>query len=399
MMATLGSADPSSYLRMSPLSGVGHFHTLSGSGQFHNNGFRSFSPAGMISRLNTPAGLNVHGFPSSGALHLAQAQNLNNSTNDHQLQSPSALVCGNQNLLSVGPDQFQHNKGASSVQNLTTLIDGKPGFHPISNRLADQRLKVTIGGSTSPILGVSNNALTLEQNPQGTQGVGIYDNPTSVVSQHSELSFPLLDHGRCSDIWSSAVHSSGTNSYPSSESFRQGAMSPTDNMNSSTFQGGNLSGASSITSLSSQSHDSLTDMHSQGVIFTNNPGQISNNVPFQGWDDHNQNANYHSNVVGNNSINSLTPMNGLIDPSNSTFNRNLDFDFCDPLQMKHDGIIDLTEETSLKPHQLYIMDQQKSQNNRISNSVGSLEDLVSEMMKQVITSMLCHEGFTGYVSF
>ncbi|RYR05841.1 hypothetical protein Ahy_B06g085660 [Arachis hypogaea] len=46
--------------------------------------------------------------------------------------------------------------------------------------------------------------------------------------------------------------------------------------------------------------------------------------------------------------------------------------------MKHDGVIDLTEDSSLKPHQLY-----KTRNTHISNNAGSLEDFVNEIMKQI----------------
>ena len=112
---------------------------------------------------------------------------------------------------------------------------------------------------------------------------------------------------------------------------------------------------------------------------------LVNNVPFLGWDDHNHDSSYHSNVIGNS-------IDSLIDPEghtsiNSTYNRNLDFNFCDPLQMKHDGIMGLSDENSLKQQHRYIMNQQKSQNSRAPNNIGSLEDFVSSMMKQVIKFM------------
>ncbi|RDY06435.1 Two-component response regulator ORR23, partial [Mucuna pruriens] len=372
MVAALGTAD-SSYLRMGSLSGVGHLQTLTSPQQFRNNAFRPFPHSGMVGRLNTSVGLNMQGLPSSETLQLGHAQNLNNSMND-LLKFQSSLVCGNQNgmPMSVGIDQLQHNKsvsvGVSPIHNLSPLIDAKPTFH--INKLQDQIPKVTMGCSASPLLDISNNVR------DNTQGSGVYENLTSTASQHSPFSLPLLDHGRCSDIWSSSVQSSGTNSYPPSE----------------TLQGGNLSGASSITSLSNQSHDSLTDMHSQGLIFTNNSGQMSNNVSFQGWDDHNHDSSYHSNVIGN-SIDSLISVNH-VDPEghtsiNSTYNRNLDFSFCDPLQMKQDGIMGLSEENSLKPQQGYIMNQQKPQNSRAVNNLGSLEDFVSSMMREVI-KFLCN---------
>ncbi|CAJ1973659.1 unnamed protein product [Sphenostylis stenocarpa] len=384
MVAALGCADPS-YLRMSSVSGVGHLQTLSGSGQLHNNGFRSFPPGGIINRLNTPAALNAHGFPS-GVLQLSQSQNLNN-TNDH-LKFQSAMVPVNQNGVQGMPMSAQNNKGVISVQNLTTVFNAKTNF-PISNKLPDPRPKITTSSSQNPDVGMSNNALMLEPYPQGTQGsVRIETLSSSVASQHSDYSLPLLDQGRYSDnSWTSAVQPSviQTNSYPSSECFRQTNIPPPDNMASVPLQGGNLSGPS-ITSLSRQSHDSMTNMHSEGVTFTNRSGLISSNVPFQGWDDRNQDATHHSNNIFA-SINSLTPVNGATVPAghtatNSASQRNLDFNFGDPLQMKHDGFVEFTEEISSKQHQGNILNQQKSQHSHFSSNLGSLEDLVSSMMKQ-----------------
>ncbi|XP_027331145.1 two-component response regulator ARR12 [Abrus precatorius] len=389
MVAALGSAD-TSYLRMGSLSGVGHLQTLSGPQQFYNNAFRPFSPVGMIGRMNTSVGLNVNGLPTSETLQLGHAQSLNNSINDplnfHPIQAMP---------MSVGIDPMRHNKDVSlsPIQNLIPLIDANPTF-AITNKLPDQISKVTTGCSLSPILDISNNGMMLKANPQNTLGNGIY----SVASQH--FSLPLLDNGRCSDIWSSSMQSSGTNFYPPREHFRQASMSSIDNMSSTTLHGGNLSATSSITSMSSQSYDSLPAMHSQGVLFTSSPGQISNNVPFQGWNDHNQDSSYHSHAIGN-SVDSMISVNGNVGPeghtsTNSTFNGNLDFNFCGPLQVKHSGVMELTEEASLKPHQGCIMNQQKSQNIPTTCNLGSLEDLASAMMKQKQDKVELLDGYNNY---
>ncbi|MED6161363.1 hypothetical protein PIB30_060041 [Stylosanthes scabra] len=333
--SSFSNGDTSSYLRMSPLTGIGQLQTLNNSAY----GLRSFSPSNMIGRLNTPSGLTSHGFNS----------------NDNQFQFPSSGLLGrpggntNQIFLSGG--------GLNSVQNFSTVFDPKQSF--------SRQKPMSGGGSSSPILGVSNNGLILEhQNHHHHHQGGIYDNnPISVGSSSQEqISFPsLLDHhhhhhhhgnNSCNnDIWSNECNNL---------------------MNSPTFQGGNLSGASSITSLSSQSHDSFTDLN-----FTSNNN--NNNVQFQGWNNNNnnnQNGNYH-------------PLSGLIDPfSSSSFNRNMEFDFCDAAQMKHDGVIDLTEDSSLKSqHQLY-----KTLNTHISNNAGSLEDFVTEIMKQKQDKIKLPEG-------
>ncbi|CAI8594716.1 unnamed protein product [Vicia faba] len=105
MVAALGSADQS-YLRMG------------GSGHFHSNAFRSFLASGIISNLNSPAGLNGHGFSPSGLLQLGQSQSLNNSSGD-QFKFQSAITLVNQNILqgmpmSIGYDHLQNSKGSNS---------------------------------------------------------------------------------------------------------------------------------------------------------------------------------------------------------------------------------------------------------------------------------------------
>ncbi|KAK7320663.1 hypothetical protein VNO77_30346 [Canavalia gladiata] len=367
MSAVAVSSADTSYLRMGSLSR--HLPTLSGPQDFCNNAFRSCPPYGISSRSNTSVALNVHGLPPS-----------------ETPQFGGASQNGIQGLpIPIG----QHNTdvGASPIQNLTPLLDVKSTFY-MSNKLPklpDQIPEVTMACSPSQLLDISTNSLILKKNPQDTQGSRVYENLTSVTSSNSQFSLPLLDHGRCSDSWSSSMQSFGTSAYHTpSKHFREAIMHPTDNMSSANLQGGDLSAASSVTSLSSQSYGSLTDMHSHGVIFTNNTGQISNNVPFQGWDHHNQGGSYHSHVIGN----SLISADCNVDPEghtsmNSTFNRNLDFSFCDPLQMKHNGVMGLSEETSLKSQEGYNTNLQKSENSCITdNNLGSLEDLVSAMMKQ-----------------
>lgn len=369
MVAALGSAD-ASYLRVGSLGGIKHLQPLSTSGQFQNNVYRSLPYGGMIGRLNSPASLGVHGLPSSGILQLGHAQNLNNNNNNNNsinepLNFQSSMVSVNQNQnggslqgmpVSVGLDQLQPNKVVTSVQVPTTGFDDKT-TSLFSNKLPDPAARVSSSCSRPPLVGIGTNGFLLEPNSQDTHGGRGYENLPSVASQqHSEFSLPLMDNhnGRCNDNWPSAVQSSGmpTNSYPTGD----------------CLHGGNPSGASSITSLSTRSHDSLADMQSHGPIFTNNS---TPNVAYQGWDDH--------------SLDSLIPVNGAVGASG--LHRNLDYSYCgNPLEMKHEGFTKPAHDPSLKPSQGYnIMDLHRPQRSQISSNVGSLEDLVSSMMKQVIT--------------
>ncbi|KAL5071494.1 hypothetical protein RYX36_022381 [Vicia faba] len=61
---------------------------------------------------------------------------------------------------------------------------------------------------------------------------------------------------------------------------------------------------------------------------------------------------------------------------------NLGYNYCDSLQMNDSRVADLSEGPSMKAHHVYMMNQMKSQNNGISKNIGSLEDVVNDMVKQ-----------------
>nr|QSD99716.1 MYB family transcription factor [Melilotus albus] len=260
MQQELGSDSDKSNSRMSYLRGVGgHVPSMNDSRQFHNHNsaFRSFPSSGMSSRLNTPASVNMHGFPT---------HNLQPSTGDHL--------------------KFQSSVARANLNDVQRM--------PIS----------------------------------------------SVDSQHPQFSHPLLEKRRCNDIWSSPMQLPETNSYIPKENFvHAAAMPPTYNMNS------------------------------QGIIFNG-----TNNVPFQGWDNYNHNihdGSYHStHVVGSSIGPSMIHVVNAIEPEG-----NLDNNYCD-------RIAELNEGPSLKPHDVYIMNNQmKSGNSHIPNELDSLEDVMRVMIK------------------
>jgi len=406
MAAALGSTD-ASYLRMGSLSGLENFHTLNGSGQFHNSAFRSFPSSGMLGRLNTPAGLGMRGLPSSGVTQLGHAQNSSSSTVD-QVNFQQVMLPGSHNgsVLQGMPtalelDPLQHIKGVTHARELSTAIDNRTVF-PISSGFPDA--KITIGSSSNSLLGVTNNTLMLEQNRQGAQGGKVFGNQSSVsvASLNSEFPSPLMDHNRLNDNWSTAAQSSGihSNSFPLNDCFKQPILHHNnlrDNMSTMALRiGSNRCDVSSVTSMPPQLQDIRADMQCQASLISSNAEQISNHAPPQGWDDHNQDGSYRLNVMCS-SINSMIPVNSAVgptgqglEPKNTIFLANMDFNsigqsnFNDPLYMKYDLVNKSAAEASLKLKQGLLMDQRKPQGNHISSNFGSLEDIVSAMVKQVI---------------
>ncbi|KAK8351874.1 hypothetical protein V6Z12_A05G061400 [Gossypium hirsutum] len=380
MAAALGSVD-STHLRMGTMNGLGNFHTLAGPDQIHNAAFRSFQHSGVLRRLNTPSGVGISGLPSSGLVQLSPVQNLGNtSTNQSKLQS--FVIPGNHNAnilqgmpMSLEFDQLQNNRAAShvgqfpSVDNTTVL--------PVSSISASL---IDAGCSSSPLLGVTSNSLLLEGSSQ----------------------LPTLHARNLRD---------SVSGFP----------------NRST-----LSDFSSIAPASNQLHGSKADIQDQASPISCNAGKIISSAP-QDWNAPKKDAPYQSNVPSC-SINSLRAVNGdmawlgqCLDQNNPIFNRNVGFDFVDPLSIKFSEGENLAMEPSVIEKEGYLMVQPsrqgsyipdnedenfamepsviekegylivqpRRQGSYIPGNLGSLEDLASAITKQVsiITSISCGTFF------
>ncbi|XP_028799138.1 two-component response regulator ARR12 [Neltuma alba] len=397
LVAALGTADQS-FWRMGSLSGLSHLQTLSAPGQFQNNVFRSLPSIRAIGRFNSPAGLGVHGLPSSRNIQFGCAQNLNNSMND-PLKFQSTIVHGNQNGNAVRgtigyteSNQLQHHKhkSISSSHDMTNAIDVDDKIMlAISSQPLDPTQIVTASCPLTPLQSVEDNSFMVAAHPENTQGGRAYENLSSIDAQRSEISCSLLDHRCCGDDWSDGVQSSEIlpNSYPPTGCSRPMVVSPTENLTATPLRVGNPSDASSVTFMYSQPQDVTANSNSQGDIFANTSGHISSNVPFQGWDDRSQDSAYRSNVICS-SANSLIPVNGSVSgpaspsPTDPALCRNLVFNCGNPTQTKHHGVAKLAEEILLRQGQGYLIDAQKAQQSHINSNLGSLDDLVGSMMKQ-----------------
>ncbi|KAK2452876.1 hypothetical protein P8452_00574 [Trifolium repens] len=324
MAALLGSSSDTSYSMMT---------SLSGSSQFHNNPFKFFASGGSTNSnvnlgFNTPTNVNMHGF-SSGTPQLNHTHSFNNSTHD-QLKFQSAITRDNLNDVQKMPissaelDQLLHSKGITVSPNIQSMTNNLPGYY---------KSKVTMS--------YTNNALILDSNPQEKQVTEGYKN---LASQNSQF-LPVLENRRCNGIRSNTMQLPGTNSYLPREGFGYASASHKDNRNAAMLH---------------------TEAH-----------EFFNNVPFQGWDN-NHDGSYHSSHVVESSIGSMIPAVNGVEPE-----ENLDYSYCDPVQMKRDRTVELTEGPSFKPQQAYMMNNQmKFQNSGISSYHGSIEDAVHDMIKQ-----------------
>ncbi|KAK9280408.1 hypothetical protein L1049_014097 [Liquidambar formosana] len=415
-----GSTDPS-YLRMGPLNGLGNFHTMAGSGQFQSAGFRSFPHSGMVGRLNTPAGLGIRGLSSPGMVQLGHAH-VSYPINDRAKFQPG-LLPGNQGgsilqgmPMSLELDHLQNNRSVTNIGELSTTIDDSTLF-PVSSGLPDT--KITIGSSSDSLLGVPNNLFMLQGHPQETQSRGGFGNQSSVTvaSLSSEVSSPLPDLGRCNDNWPSAVQSSGiqSNSLPINDCFKQATLytrSLRDNMSSMGPDIGSHShDVSSIASAPTRLQDSRIDLQCQAAPISSNSARNVSCTSQQIWENHKQDISHHPNLMCN-SVNSsivahgvVGPLGQSLEPKHTISPRNMDFNligqsnFVDPLSIQRNEVERSAMETSVKLKQGYLMGQGKAQGSYTSNNFGSLEDLVSAMMKQEEGKMTFTEEDIGCDNF
>ncbi|KAH9622681.1 hypothetical protein KSS87_011397 [Heliosperma pusillum] len=113
MVAALGGPD---YLRMNAVN----FHNFNAAVQFQNSSFRSAPPAGVLGRLNTPAGLGLHGLSPSGMVHMGHTQIPSSSIPD-SAKFQAGILPGNQTSILQGMptslefDQIQHKKGVTGL--------------------------------------------------------------------------------------------------------------------------------------------------------------------------------------------------------------------------------------------------------------------------------------------
>ncbi|GKV03183.1 hypothetical protein SLEP1_g15534 [Rubroshorea leprosula] len=386
-------------LNFQNLNGLGNFHTLSGSNQFHNAAFRSFQPRGMLGRLNTPAGLGMHGLPSSGVIQLGQANNSGNISNNQNRFHPVMIPGpGNYNGSILQGIPMSSSKSVNHVEELPTAADNTT-VCPISSSFQDAKLT---GCSNNLLLGVTNDPLMLEGRPQVAKEEKIFGNQSSetMASLNSGSSSHLPDFGKCSDDWLSAVLSSDVqpNYFALNDCFQQTNLLPgnlglSDSVSTTTFQNGNMSKFSSMSPPPNQSQGSKTDLQGQGVAISSNNGQIIKNV-MQEWGAYRQDGPYYSTLKCS-TMSSSFPIDGSMgsldhcsNPSNTIFHRNMNLgaigqsNFVDPLPMKCNVADNPGMQTSVNMKAGHLIGHQKPQSRYISNIVGSLEDVAGAMVNQ-----------------
>ncbi|KAI7728543.1 hypothetical protein M8C21_001061 [Ambrosia artemisiifolia] len=149
-----GSKDAASYMRMSSLEGLGDFRSLSGSGRLPNAQLSSYSPSGVLGRLNSATGMTLHSLTGPSLIQPTHAQNLTSSVSSLNKFQPVVL-----------PTPPNHQP-TNLFQGIPTSFDlgqlqqnNKPNIHlPDFNPIDESR--IFNGSSTFSTLG-SQSSLNL----------------------------------------------------------------------------------------------------------------------------------------------------------------------------------------------------------------------------------------------
>jgi two-component response regulator (ARR-B family) len=406
MAAVLGVND-SSYLRMASLDGFGDIRTLAGSGRLSSSALSSsYTPGGMLGRLNSTAGLTLRGITSSGLIQ-PSGQNLSSSVNGLGKLQPTLLPSNQSASLfqgiptSLELNQLQQSKFITPIGDFNP-IRNSTGF-TVATSFPDNR--VTVASSNSLLSSVSSNPLVLQGNPQHNRGAFGNQSSLGVVSRtpdsfnvRSGGSSNFLDNNRSNESWQGAVQLSrfSSTSLPLSEPFNQDQLlSNNSNISSTSPHIGNSPiSFPSTSAVSAPLEDSRGNTQCQEG-FIGNVVQNMNYTSKQRWEEQKQNYNQNLNHTVS-AVNFTVSANGIVSPfgrsleqNNATCSKSFDVSLIPQLNggalsIGHHGEVEKSDlDTKMNDNADYLLEQTKLQDGFMHNSYDSLDDIM------IISCLFC----------
>ncbi|KAB1199655.1 Two-component response regulator ARR12 [Morella rubra] len=405
MVAALGGKD-SSYLRMGSLDEFGEFRTLTESGRFSSSALSSYPPGGILSRINSPANLTLHGITTSELMQ-PSGQNLSSSINNNLGKLERTLLSQNQsaNLFQGIPTSFELNQLEQS--NCTTRIgDFNPikestGFN-VATSYSDSRITA---GSSTILSSATSNHLVLHGNPQPTHNMGAFRNQSSLgVASVFPDSFDIssggssiyLDHNLSNESWQSPVQLSrySSNALPLSEPFNHDQL-PSNNLSMSSVSPHIVTNEIAFPSTSAVPallDNSQGDAQcQQGSI--GNVVQKLNYISDRRWEEQKQGYNQSSNHTVS-PINSLVDgivghLSQSVDQNNAMCSRSFDVSMIAQVNNgtlssgQHSEFQKSALDTRMKSSADYLLEHPKTRDGFVQNGIESLDDIRNTMMKRV----------------
>ncbi|MCL7040996.1 hypothetical protein MKW94_018853 [Papaver nudicaule] len=325
--------------------------------------------------------------------------------------------------MSLELDQLQKNKSISRIGDFSSSVDST--VFPVPSNFS--KTGVSIGNSNNSSLNVHNNSLLLQGVPQQTQNRVRFGNQSSIRmpsgnSESFEFGFGASSHlpgqSRCNDSWPSATPLNGFSSdalplgdNPFSHSDLSSGVLRNNISSIDPGIGSNSLDVSlnSVTTLQESRRNLQAgpigvnvqlDKFSNFVNLGDCVGQSMSLVPKQKWISHKQDYSQNSNLLFSSS-NPPVPTHdvvGAIGQNNNTMsNRKTDFistsrpNSGSAHLTRHNGI----EKLSIDMSEDFLFDQNKSHGGVMSNSCGSLEDLMSAMIKRERDELTLRDGDMG----
>ncbi|XP_061990577.1 two-component response regulator ARR12 [Rosa rugosa] len=398
MVGSLGGKE-SSYVRMGVLDGSRDLQSLR-SGRISSTTLSTYTSGGMLSRLNSPAGLSTGGITSSGLGQPGHSQNLSNYINPFAKLQPTVPPNQSSNLFQATPALLQLNQLQQSkciTHNGKSYPDNDSTNYTISSTFQNS------GVSSSPLPSDSNfssNHLMLHGIPQQTHSTGVFGNPTSV-----KVSFDIgisgspnfLDYNRCSENFQGGARLSSfpSNALPMSEPFNHGQMHANNlGVSSGRPQIGNaLNDFSSVSALSAPVDELRGNAQNQEGLIGDVVPTLSY-MPKQRWEEHKEGYNHELNQTFS-AINSPGSTLGINGPVSQSLDQNVavcSYERNSSLFDRLNGATAMFEqpseagkssmETKMKPNEDYFLEQIKSPSGFVQNSYESLNDIMSTIMKR-----------------
>nr|XP_043624649.1 two-component response regulator ARR12-like [Erigeron canadensis] len=163
-----GSKDASSYMRMNSLDGFGDFRSLSGSGRPPNAQLSSYSPSGMLGRLNSATGMTLHSLTTPSLIQPTHTQNLTiSSINKFQpVVLPPPTNHQTTNLFQGVPTSFELGHLQQSNKPNTQLSDFN---HIDESRIFNGSSTFSTVGNQSSMNLVSSSSTFLDPPPPSVE--------------------------------------------------------------------------------------------------------------------------------------------------------------------------------------------------------------------------------------
>lgn len=398
MIAAFGGKD-TSFRPMSSLTGF----SMTGTGRLSNATFSSYPSRDIVGRLNSTAGLSLHGIASSGMIQQGTSRSLSNSLNIHGKPNPAHYLANQPpsifNGFSTSSDHIQLHRDKHTMPfEESNLINAASSF-TVSTTFP-------VGTSSNYDFGISRHPLMLRGQKQQIHDSGEFGDQSSLrVSLNNPES---MDHtGVSNQNWGSIQLPKFSSNVSLTGIYPPDGM-PAINLTISSTQpdNDNFSVGFPLMSVDSSSQVDLTGETQCYEELIGSVVEAMNGRSKQQWEAAEQDYyGNHSSIVRNSLVsgNSIAdPLNQSADQNNAIYLENFGSSSANRLNTGASTFIQHgadAMDTWTSYDGKFLMDPTKLQNGFANSSFNSLDELVNALSKQVSSNILHNLRHFLYIIF